>query len=210
MHFFCDYLAFAVCAAILASLGEREMAAHQITVVVNRLAYHPGLALGEVACILVGQALGARRLDMADRAVRSALKVAIIFMVVCGAAFALSSGPIAGFFTSDPSIASRTTHALWVAGMFQILDAINIVMRGALRGAKDVRFASFVGVCILWACVPTVTYGLGRLAGWGVVGGWVSFMVATGLSAVFFTQRWRRGQWRLSMTATTGLVAVRP
>lgn len=210
LHFFCEYLAFATCTAILASMGDIEVAAHQIVVVINRLAYLPGLAMGEVACILVGQALGAKRLDAADAAVRQALGLAVTFMVLCGLGFVVFSRPLAAFFTQDAAIAERVTHALWVAGLFQVLDATNVVMRGALRGARDVRLAAIVGVGILWICVPTLTFVLGRWAGWGVVGGWCSFLAETALCAIFFYRRWYRGRWRLSMLATSELMTSHP
>jgi MATE family multidrug resistance protein len=210
LHFFCEYLAFAACTGILASLGEVEVAAHQIVVVINRLAYLPGLAMGEVACILVSQALGAGRLDAADAAVRQALRLAVTFMVACGLGFVVFSAPLAGFFTQDPATASRVVHALWIAGVFQVLDATNVVMRGALRGARDVRLAAIMGVTILWACVPTVTFLLGHLAGWGVVGAWCSFLLETALCALVFYRRWYRGRWRLSVFATSELVSSHP
>ena len=37
----------------------------------------------------------------------------------------------------------------------QVLDAVNIVCRGSLRGAKDVRVAALIGVTSIWLCIPT-------------------------------------------------------
>ena len=197
LHFGFEYLAFAACTGILAQLGELEVAAHQIAIVVNRLAYLPGLAIGEVACILVSNALGAGQVDEAERAVRAALTTAVSFMVMVGIFLATCGHWLSGLFTDDPLIVQRTARVLLLAGVFQVLDAVNIVMRGALRGARDVRVAAMVGICVLWTTVPTVTWLLGRVAGWGVLGGWCSFVVETAICAALYTYRWRYGRWRV-------------
>jgi MATE family multidrug resistance protein len=59
-----------------------------------------------------------------------------------------------------------------------------------------VRVPAFIGVGVIWTCVPTSAFALGRLAGWGAAGGWVGFLAETTLGAVLFSLRWRRGAWR--------------
>jgi MATE family multidrug resistance protein len=71
-----------------------------------------------------------------------------------------------------------------------------MVLRGALRGAKDVRVPAFIGVAVIWACVPTAAFLLGRVAGLGSVGGWLGFIAETTVGTVLFMRRWRRGAWR--------------
>jgi MATE family multidrug resistance protein len=77
-----------------------------------------------------------------------------------------------------------------------VLDAANIVLRGALRGAKDVRVPAIIGIGVVWTCVPVAAYVFGKLAGWGAFGGWLGFVGETTLATVLFGWRWRRGAWR--------------
>lgn len=198
MHCCFEYMAFATCTLILAGLGQSEIAAHQIVVVINRLAYLPGLAIGEVTCILVGQSLGASQMQNADATVKQTLRLAMGVMALCGVFFILCARALAGFFTQDPQISEHVIHALWVAGLFQVLDATNIVMRGALRGAQDVRITALVGICVLWTCVPSFTWLLGERYGFGMVGAWLSFLIETSLCAAFFSYRWYYGRWRVA------------
>jgi MATE family multidrug resistance protein len=85
---------------------------------------------------------------------------------------------------------------LLVAALFQTLDAITIVLRGALRGAKDVRVVAAIGIGLAWACIPTAAWLLGRAAGLGAVGGWIGFIAETSCAATLFWRRWTRGGWR--------------
>jgi MATE family multidrug resistance protein len=123
--------------------------------------------------------------------------MAVAFMAVCGVVFALLASDIAHAFTSDEGVATVAKRLLWIAAAFQVLDACNIVLRGALRGAKDVRVAAVLGVAIVWTCVPTAALLLGRFAGWGAVGAWCGFLGETALATLLFSARWHRGAWRL-------------
>lgn len=196
VQFGSETLAFATFTALLGSMGADQIAAHQIALAVIRTSFLPGAAVAEAASVLVGNALGRRSLRDADRATRAALGLAVSFMAACGVVFALGGGLIAGAFTADPAVARVARTLLWIAAAFQVLDAVNIVLRGALRGAKDVRVPMLLGVGIVWTCVPTAALLLGRMAGWGAIGGWCGFLVETTLGATLFALRWRRGAWR--------------
>ncbi|HEX3345427.1 MAG TPA: MATE family efflux transporter [Polyangiaceae bacterium] len=198
IQFGSEMLAFATFTAVLGSLGAEQIAAHQIALATIRVSFLPGAAVGEAASVLVGQALGRRSLAQADRATRAALTVAVAFMASWGVVFAIAGGWIVRLFTDDPAVAHVARTLLWIAAAFQVLDAANMVLRSALRGAKDVRIPAVIGIAVVWTCIPTAAFFLGRLAGLGSVGGWLGFVAETTLGAAFMAQRWRRGAWRLS------------
>ncbi|HEY3818353.1 MAG TPA: MATE family efflux transporter [Polyangiaceae bacterium] len=198
IQFGSEMLAFATFTAVLGSLGAEQIAAHQIALATIRVSFLPGAAVGEAASVLVGQALGRRSLAQADRATRAALTVAVAFMASWGVVFAVAGGWIVHFFTDDSAVAHVARTLLWIAAAFQVLDAANMVLRSALRGAKDVRVPALIGVAVVWTCVPTAALLLGRLGGLGSVGGWLGFVAETTLGAALFARRWKRGAWRLA------------
>ena len=196
LQFGTEMLAFTTFTAILGTIATREIAAHQIALQTIRVSFLPGVAVSEAASVLVGRALGQRRLDEADRVTGAALKVAVTFMASCGLVFALAGGPIVSSFTSDPKVIVIGRRLLLVAAVFQMLDAVNIVLRGALRGAKDVRWVAIIGVGSIWTFVPVCAWFLGKQLGWGAVGGWLGFIGETSVAASLCWWRWKRGAWR--------------
>ena len=202
IQFGSETLAFVTFTALLGTLGAEQIAAHQIALSIIRTSFLPGAAVGEAASVLVGQALGRRSLEGADRAALAGVILASAFMTACGVLFAVFGGWVASAFTGDPSTAHVARRLLWIAGAFQIVDAVAIVLRGALRGAKDVGVPAVIGVCVVWCCVPTAALVLGRMAGWGAAGGWCGFLAETTLGAVLFSYRWRRGAWRRGYAET--------
>ena len=202
LQFLAEMLAFATFTAVLGAIGKDEIAAHHIALNVIRVSFLPGIAVAEAASVLVGRSLGARDVPEADRAARSALAVAVGFMAACGVVFALAGGLIVRAFSDDPHVALVARRLLWVAAIFQVLDAVNIVFRGALRGAKDVRVVAFFGIAVVWTCVPTAALVLGKLGGLGALGGWLGFIAETTIGSLVFWQRWKRGAWRRQGSAS--------
>lgn len=199
-QFGAETLAFATFTAVLSGISKEEIASHQIALAVIRVSFLPGIAVSEAASVLVGQSLGRRRLDDADAVAKDAIRLAVGFMAICGVGFALLGGPLARLFTVDEAVAAITRRLLLVAAVFQVLDAVNIVLRGALRGAKDVRAVALLGVFVVWSSVPTAAYVLGKLGGLGALGGWLGFVLETTLGAALFWRRWSRGAWRAAYT----------
>lgn len=192
--------AFTAFTAILGSFGAVQMAAHQIAMSTIRASFLPGFALAEAASVLVAQALGRKRLDEADRVTGSALGLGIGFMSICGVAFGIFGAAIASFFSADPEVIEASRRLLLVAAAFQTLDAINIVLRLALIGAKDVRWVAVVGTTVVWTCIPGAAFVLGMKLGWGALGGWMGFLIETTIGSFLFGWRWARGPWRAAFT----------
>jgi MATE family multidrug resistance protein len=195
-HFLAENLAFTTFTLVLGSMGAAEMAAHQLALNAIRASFLPGFAVSEAGCVLVGRALGRRDLAEADRVAAEALKLALAFMTLCGLGFLFAGGALARVFSADPRVIAVATKLLMVAALFQTLDAANMVLRGLLRGAKDVRFVALCGTTIAWLAIPGAAYLLGKKLGMGAVGGWWGFVLETALCAALFSYRWARGPWR--------------
>ncbi len=195
-QFGAETLAFATFTAVLSGISKEEIASHQIALAIIRVSFLPGVAVAEAASVLVGQALGRRRLEEADAVARNAIRLAVGFMAACGVAFALAGGPMARVFSEDAAVIAIAKRLLLVAAVFQILDAVNIVLRGSLRGAKDVRAVATIGILVVWGCIPTAAFVLGKLAHLGALGGWIGFVGETTIGAALFWRRWSRGSWR--------------
>ncbi|MEZ4302956.1 MAG: MATE family efflux transporter [Polyangiaceae bacterium] len=198
LHFGFEMLAFTTFTAVLASLGAAELAAHHVALNTIRASFLPGVAVAEATSVLVARSLGAGCLKGADRSTGAALFLGVSFMTLCGVLFAFFGRDIAGAFSSDPEVVAIAGRLLLVAAVFQTLDAANMILRGALRGAKDVRWVAIVGTTVAWCCIPGSALLFGRLGGLGALGGWFGFILETTLGSALLLRRWRKGPWRAS------------
>jgi MATE family multidrug resistance protein len=196
LHFGLEVAAFTTFTAILGSFGAIQMAAHQITMNTLRASFLPGVAVAEAASVLVARSLGRRRLDEAERTTRAALLLGVGFMSLCGVVFGLFGAVIAGGFSDDAQVIFIARRLFLVAAVFQTLDAVNMILRGALRGARDVRWVAVAGTLIVWCAIPGTAFVLGRMLGWGAFGGWIGFVLETAIGSLVMGYRWFRGSWR--------------
>ena len=210
LHFGGESLAFTAFTAILGSMGGAEMAANQIALATIRTSFPASASpSAKRRASSSGARSETRRLERADRVNRAAIATAGTFaMAACGLVFGLFGGAIAHAFTHDPHVVRIATRLLIVAALFQLLDAFNVVLRGSLRGAADVRMVALFGILIIWTCVPTAAFFLGRLAGWGALGGWCEVPAETTLESLVFARRWSHGAWRVGNTKPRRLQAT--
>jgi MATE family multidrug resistance protein len=192
---------FTVLAAMISSMSELQMAAHQIALQVVHFSFLPAYAVAEAGAVLVGQAVGANRDDLVVPISRRALSLGVIYTGVCSLVMVAFGRTIAAGFSDDSAVRTAATHLLWVAAVFQVFDAANIVARAALRGTGDVRFAALVGVSTAWAMTPPLTWLLGRHFGLGAVGGWVGLCGEIILGSLIVWARLSRGGWKQSASA---------
>src|SRR5258708_36495027 len=91
--------------------------------------------------------------------------------------------------SGDAALAARSLALLHVGLAFLVADAANVIARGVLRGASDVRYAAVVGIATSWLTTPPLTWLLGSEWGLGAVGGWIGLAVGIVVGASVF---WRR------------------
>lgn len=208
LQFFVEVGSFMALSLMISSLAELEMAAHQIALQVVHFSFLPAVAIGEAASVLAGQAVGAGRDDLVKPVALRALRIGGAYTALCTAVFALGATALASAFTSDPDVIARAASLLYVAAIFQIGDAANIIARNILRGTGDVRFPAVVAVAMAWAIIPPVTYALGYAGQMGALGGWIALCLEIICGAVVFWSRLWRGGWLTSAARSREALAA--
>lgn len=206
LQFLLEVGAFSLLAAMLAALSEVEMAAHQIAIQVIHFAFLPTLAVSEAGSVLAGQAVGARREELVHEVARLGMVVAGAYALLCTLVLAFFAESIAAGFTDDPTLFGVTVHLLWVAAVFQIFDAANVVSRGVLRGTGDVRYPAVIGIVCAWLFTPPLTWFLGYQLGLGALGGWIGLCIEIVISGVLLWRRLAGGGWQAASAESRALL----
>jgi MATE family multidrug resistance protein len=107
----------------------------------------------------------------------------------------------------DHALAARATMLVHVSLFFLVADAANVIARGILRGASDVRYAAIVGIATSWLTTPPLAWALGVGFGLGAVGGWIGLAVEIFVGASLFWLRVVRGGWRPAAAAARRSIA---
>lgn len=121
--------------------GDGLLGAHVIAIRIESLSFLPGFAMGTAAAALAGQYLGAGRKDLARSAMLRCTALGAAVMGSMGAVFIFAPRWVTGLMTSQPEHMEITPSLVFICGTIQIPFAIGLVLRTAMRGAGDVRWA---------------------------------------------------------------------
>jgi MATE family multidrug resistance protein len=196
-----DVASFGIFAGFIARVGDADLAAHVITIRIMCISFLPGYAIGEAASVLVGQAVGAGRLDDARAAWRSASFIAVAVMMGWGVVFVGLPGPLIAMFAPSPDVVAVARQLLLIAAAVQLFDGLATVAYSALAGAGDTRFTMLWNGVICWFVKLPLAWCLAIPLGLGATGAWLGLSAEiVALAAV--------GVWRIYSGAW--LRAVRP
>lgn len=211
-----DVGSFTVFVLLTGRMGGLALAASNIALSINNVAFQPLLGLNMAAAILVGQYQGRRDSGTAERAGWSALKIGWIYMILVGASFLLFPEAYVRLFTGegtglDPEALYRTAKWLLVMmAAWGLFDTVNIILSGVLKGAGDTRFAMLYSVGMGWGLWIPGTLGIawrlnrlqrspGGVPDWmfgGIVPIWLWMTIFVLVLAVGFAWRFRSGRWK--------------
>lgn len=208
VQFVMEVGSFLILTVLVARMGAVDGAAHQLVLHLVNVSFLPAHALAEAAAVLVGQAVGANKDALIPKVARWALALGAGYASVCLVIYAVLGGAIAhAMAAGDPALGDRATTLLHVGLAFLIADAANVIARGVLRGASDVRYAAILGIVTAWVTTPPVTWLLGVHLGWGVVGGWVGLALEIVVGAGLYWRRVYRGGWKPAAAAARRAMA---
>jgi multidrug resistance protein, MATE family len=207
-----DVLGAALFQIMQVQLGPVDGAATQIVMMLTSLAFMPAVGIGMAGTTLVGQSIGAGNRDWAARVGNATIKLSVAYMGVVGVLIAAAGPWLIPLFIArdDPHFAATValaTTIVWIAAIYQALDALHLGSSFCLRGAGDTRFAAVALLLLSWGVfVPLahcLTFAPGQawvegvpLAGLGAIGGWIAITVYISLLGLTLLARWRSGAWR--------------
>jgi putative MATE family efflux protein len=169
--------------AVVAILGTAAIAAQQIAFTAMSVAFMPGFGFAMAATALVGQSVGAQRLENAWKAAKIAERWAVLWMLSVAVIFLSLAHPVLNFFSDDADVISNGTRAIRAFALGLPFWGIWAVNGGALRGLGDTRtplLASVVtvwsAVGLSWAAVEVFDQGLGTI--------WLMFLVTAPIGSL--------------------------
>lgn len=182
--------AFFVLTIVVGRLGTDMLAANRIAINALSLAFLPGFGFAIAATALVGQSVGARRIDDGAAATRIAMEWALIWMTSFSVILFFFAPQIMRLFTDDVSVIDAGSLALRVQAFSMPALAILFVNAGGLRGAGNTRAPLIIFGGGLWIVVLLAALLVNLLSG-SLALVWSVFVVLTPVLAWMMWRRFR-------------------
>ena len=185
--------AYVAVTAVIAPLGVVAVAANSLSITVEAVCYMPGLGMESAATTLVGQAIGARRRDVARSFARLSTALGMLVMSLSGLAMFVFAPQILGMLTPDATVRALGTTVLRIEAFAEPLYAASMVVAGALRGAGDTMVPSLFTLLSNWGVrIPALVVVAPRF---GLVGCWMVMAGELCLRGTLFLVRLLRDKW---------------
>ena len=157
-----------------------------------------GVALG--ASALVGRCRGAKDEDEAMRTGMRTVLIGVVFAAVASIAVLVLRHPILALYAPSEPAAAEEFHALGamlfvLMAMWQVFDAADVIVSGALKGAGDTKFVMWWMLLIAFAMWMPLVWVVSRVHNtmptlWGTM---LLYVVVLCVGSLI---RWRRGGWK--------------
>ena len=195
---------FGAAAFLMGNIGASQLAAHTVALQIAALAFQVPFGVGQAATIRVGYFYGARDPEGVKRAGWTAIVVGTGFMALTALAMVIIPKPLIAIYVDpwDPKNAVLVGFALQyivIAAAFQLVDGMQAVAAGALRGLQDTRIPMWIAAFAYWVPGIGTSLVLGFLTPLEGVGVWIGLATGLTVAAVLLGWRWHRRE-RLGLT----------
>jgi putative MATE family efflux protein len=181
---------------IVSSFGSAVVAGYTIAVRLLVFAILPSWGLSNAAATLVGQNLGAKKPERAEKSVYRTGFYNMIYMGVVSVVFVFFPGVLVAVFTSDPAVATPAISCLALFGLAFVSYAWGMVLMQAFNGAGDTLTPTLINLLAFWACQIPLAYWFAIHLGWGPRGAFMAVPIADLVFTIAALAVFRRGTWK--------------
>lgn len=197
LQFTIAHTSWIVLVRIISAFGAFAVAGYTIGIRIFIFVILPSWGLSGAAATMVGQNLGAHKIDRAQRAVYLTGLYNMIFLGAVAIVFIGMPAVIVHGFTADPAIEPFAVDCLRIIAFGNLAYAFGMVMVQAFNGAGDTVTPTMINVVGFWLCEIPLAWALAFPAHMKVRGVFASIPIAelfiTGMSfALFLRGKWKR------------------
>jgi putative MATE family efflux protein len=156
----------------------------------------PAFGLSNAAATLVGQNLGAKEIDRAEKSVFINAKYSAALMAGVTLFFICFSGPVVGFFTTDSEVISFGTKALQIIGSGFVFYGVGMVLTQSFNGAGDTKTPTWINFVCFWLFQTPLAYFLAKGMELGAIGVVIAIPIAQGLLTIVAWYFFKQGKWK--------------
>jgi putative MATE family efflux protein len=181
---------------IVAMFGSAALAGYTIAIRIIVFSILPSWGLSNAAATLVGQNLGAKKPERAEKSVWLTGFSNMVFLIGVGLVFILYAERLVAIFTSDPNVVPYAVECLRIVSYGYLFYAYGMVVVQAFNGAGDTYTPTLINLGCYWLVQIPLAYVLAMPLQAGATGVFIAITVAESLLAVVGILIFRRGKWK--------------
>lgn len=183
----------------ISTFGTNALAGYVVGIRVILFALLPSWGMSNAAATMVGQALGAKKPERAERAVWLAGFYNMIFLGIVGLVFIVFARQIVWLFTSEPSVAPYGVDCLRIVASGFLFYAYGMVLTQSFNGAGDTWTPTILNLFVFWLWELPLAYVLAVTLHFGPRGVFLAITIAFSTLALVSAFFFRKGKWKMKV-----------
>jgi MATE family multidrug resistance protein len=201
LNWFLEFAAFQMFVnVVVAGLGTTAVAALNVVIVVNSLAFMPAFGLASAGAILAGQAIGRGERTAVWPHVKLTLACTIAWEAAMGVLYLVAPETVLGWFAPENTPAAELVSVgstmLVISALWQVFDATSMTLAETLRAAGDTTWTAAARILLAWAVFLPAAYLFVNRAHGGANAAMACLAGYLALLALALAYRFRSGAWR--------------
>ena len=195
-QFLIPMASYMVLVRIVSIFGSSALAGYTIALRIIVVAILPAWGMCNAAATLVGQNLGAKKPDRAEKAVWRIGFCNMVFLCGVAVTFIAFAEPLIRFFTEERSVIPFGVDCLRMVSYGYGFYAYGMVLVQAFNGAGDTNTPTVINVFCYWLFQLPLAYVLAMSFGLGAQGVFLAITFAESVLAVISIFFFRLGRWK--------------
>lgn len=180
----------------VSNFGSGAIAGYTVAIRIIIFAILPAWGMSNAAATLVGQNLGAKKPERAEKSVWMTGVANMVFMLIVTIIFVLFTEFMIGIFTTEATVVSYGVAALRILSYGYVFYAWGMVITASFNGAGDTYTPTLINIVCFWLIQIPLAYWLSNHTRLQVNGVFWSVTFCDALMAVIAMLLFRRGKWK--------------
>ncbi|KOF04420.1 hypothetical protein AWW67_06995 [Roseivirga seohaensis] len=182
---------------LVARFGTEVLAAYGVGSRLISFVVILSLGLSKACTTLVGQNMGAKRIDRAEKTTYYSSVIGFVSLSIVGLIFFLFAEPLTrAFLTGDDHVVEMGVDFLKITSLSFGFMGLQMSIIGALRGSGNTISSMILTIIGIWAIQFPVAWFLSSHTALGYNGLWWSFPISNVIPALITLGWYKTGKWK--------------
>jgi Na+-driven multidrug efflux pump len=182
---------------IISFFGSEIVAGYTIAIRVISFILLPSWGISNAAATLVGQNLGAKKPERAERAVMITGWANMILLGIIGLVLVIIPAPFIRLFIHDPVVLMAGIECLRIVSIGFIAYGFGMVLVNSFNGAGDTSTPLKINIFAFWMIEIPLAWILAMKVGMNEEGVFIAIVIAESIMTFIAWMVFRRGKWKL-------------